>query len=423
MLIKELHQMFINSSGVTTDSRNLKEHCLFFALKGIRFNGNEFAQNAIKKGASYAIIDDKRYESKNTILVDDVLRTLQKLSTFHRKFLNIPIIALTGSNGKTTSKELIKSVLSKKFNTVATKGNLNNHIGVPLTLLSMNDKTELGIIEMGANHLGEINALCNIAYPDYGYITNFGKAHLEGFGGVEGVIKGKSELYEHLKKHKKFIFYHYDDTLQLKKLKNYNHTLSFGSAQSTIPITLINNDDAYLSVQHNKTVIKSKLTGVYNYTNLACAISIGIYFKVAEEAIKTAIENYIPKNNRSQIITKGTIQIILDAYNANPSSMEAAIKNFSLWDTSHKTLILGDMYELGEYSRKEHQKIADLTEQHNFNKIILIGSHFYNTSTKAMKFKTFDNFKQYAEKNIDFDGSILIKGSRGMALERVLEII
>jgi len=427
MNIETLHQLFLKYSSICTDTRTIKKNDLFFALKGEHFNGNKFSENAILKGAKYAIVDEEEYDiDSNYILVDNVLNTLQQLAEYHRKFLNLKIIALTGSNGKTTTKELIKCVLQKKYKTVATIGNLNNHIGVPLTLLSMDEETEIGIIEMGANHLHEIENLCKIAKPDYGYITNFGKAHLEGFGSIEGVIKGKSELYNYLIKNNKLIFFNAEDPLQAKQLNEYNNLYIFGS--STKANTTINLLEAnpFVQVQLNNQIIKSKLIGNYNYSNISAAIAIGNYFNISDSDIKSAIETYKPKNNRSQIIVKKSNKIILDAYNANPTSMQAALLNFEKQTSTFKTVILGDMLELGNQAKKEHQYIVDLVSTMLIDNVILIGENFSKTkivASKIIAFKSFENFKAEFEASEIKNSSILIKGSRGMALERVLELI
>ncbi|MFY0715057.1 UDP-N-acetylmuramoyl-tripeptide--D-alanyl-D-alanine ligase [Seonamhaeicola sp. NFXS20] len=424
MNTEELHKLFLKCNKVSTDTRKIETNDIFFALKGENFNGNIYAKQALEKGAKYAIVDEKEFvNTPNIFLVDNVLGALQKLASFHRDYLNIPIIALTGSNGKTTTKELINTVLSKKYNTTATIGNLNNHIGVPLTLLSMNNLTEIGIVEMGANHLKEIEFLCAIAKPDYGYITNFGKAHLEGFGGIKGVIKGKSEMYNYLILNNKTVFVNTNDVIQLEKTINAK-TYSFGNKSSNVVISLI---DAlpYVKVHYNNLAIESHLIGEYNFNNIAAAIAIGNYFKVDDTAIKGAIENYIPSNNRSQIINKGNIKIILDAYNANPSSMKAALLNFEK-QSGNKTAILGDMFELGNEAKIEHQNIVDLAISLNLNKLIFVGENFYKTNvnlTKASKFKSFNSFKTNFDISKLNKTIILIKGSRGMALERILDLL
>lgn len=426
MEINELHALFLECSSASTDSRKITKNALFFALKGDNFNGNEYAKQALQQGAKYAIIDDASYvSSSQTILVQDVLTTLQQLASFHRLYLKTPIIALTGSNGKTTTKELINATLSKKFHTVATKGNLNNHIGVPLTLLSMDKSTEIGIVEMGANHQKEIEFLCHIAKPDYGLITNFGKAHLDGFGGVEGVIKGKSELYNHLIERNKLIFVNGNDIIQVEKSKQAN-TFTFGNNSNfDVKIDFIE-AQPNVSVNYKNTTIYSQLIGEYNFTNIAAAIAIANYFKVDDKDIKEAIEAYIPSNNRSQVIQTATHKIILDAYNANPTSMRAALLNFEKLNDKIKVAILGDMFELGHEAGKEHQNIVDLASTLLLDKIILIGANFYKTkivSPKVVIFESFDDFKNNFNPSQVQLATLLIKGSRGMALERVLNIL
>ncbi len=424
MTIQQLHTLFLQCTSACTDTRKIETNTLFFALKGANFNGNKFAKNAIDQGAKFAVIDEKEYASNNTILVENVLETLQKLATYHRHYLKIPIIALTGSNGKTTTKELINAVLSQSYKTTATIGNLNNHIGVPLTLLSMNKTTEIGIVEMGANHLKEIEFLCSLTDPNYGYITNFGKAHLEGFGSVQGVIKGKSELYNHLIANDATIFVNKNDAKQVELTKEAD-VFSFGTSASHIDINLVN-ADPFVVCSFNDTIISSHLIGTYNYNNISAAIAIGHYLNISTEAIKQGIENYIPENNRSQIVNKDNYTIILDAYNANPTSMEAALQNLSQQSSANKIAILGDMFELGETAETEHQTIADLAIQLNIDSILLLGDNFANvkaSNTNVQKFKTFENFKNSRSLKIDKDTTILIKGSRGMALERVLELL
>ncbi|MEZ4841388.1 MAG: UDP-N-acetylmuramoyl-tripeptide--D-alanyl-D-alanine ligase [Flavobacteriaceae bacterium] len=425
MDMKELYKLYTQSYQVSTDTRKITDGCIFFALKGDNFNGNQFAEEALKKGASYAVIDDASFQKDDkTILVEDVLNTLQQLASYHRKQLRIPIISLTGSNGKTTTKELINAVLSKKYKTKATVGNLNNHIGVPLTLLSMTPNTELGIVEMGANHLKEIEFLCSIAQPDYGYITNFGKAHLEGFGSLEGVVQGKTELYRYLQNNNKLVFVNASDAKQLQNSDDIKR-VSFGDVIADVIVKFVNSNP-YVSVLYENMIIRSQLIGSYNYNNIAAAITIGDFFGVEDHAIKEAIENYIPQNNRSQIIEKGTNKVILDAYNANPSSMQAALENLSALSDKHKVAILGDMFELGNEAEPEHQKIASMAVESSIERVYLIGKNFFKitvNNSKLQVFETYENFKEFLTKEKIENATILIKASRGMALERVLELL
>lgn len=418
MKIAALYSLYTQHFLVDTDTRNIRKNTLFFALKGENFNGNAFAEEALKKGALYSIVDEEKYQTHpNIILVDDVLQALQQLANYHRKQLDIPIIGLTGSNGKTTTKELINAVLQTQFKTTATKGNLNNHIGVPLTLLSMTPNTQIGIVEMGANHLLEIDFLCKVAEPDYGYITNFGKAHLEGFGGVEGVIKGKSELYDFLIDRNKHIFVNPNDEIQVSKTRQSNR-IFFENSIQFLSLT------PFVELSYKEVTIQSHLIGKYNFNNIAAAISIGHHFGITDEHIQQAIENYVPTNNRSQIIEKTTNRIILDAYNANPTSMKAALENFSALEGDHKVAILGDMFELGNDSSKEHQELVDLAESLNIDQLFFVGEHFDNTnSTKGKQFRSFKDFQNYFLQYPITQSTILIKGSRGMALERTLELM
>ena len=421
MKIKEIHQHFLNSSGISTDTRNIKSNSLFFALKGDHFNGNEFAHLALDKGACKVIIDEKKFMNDHSILVPNVLKTLQELASFHRTYLNIPIIALTGSNGKTTTKELVNVVLSKKFKTVATSGNFNNHIGVPLTLLNMDKSTELGIVEMGANHPGEIELLCTITKPDYGYITNFGKAHIEGFGSLEGVIKSKSELYQYLRATNKTVFVNDNDKNQKKKSEHIKK-FTFGNESQNCAPQLIDSSNELLLLFEGLT-IQSHLIGHYNFNNIAAAITMGSYFGVDLMNIKKAIESYVPNNNRSQIIKKETNTIILDAYNANPTSMMAALKNFIQSSSPNKIVFLGDMFELGVTSEEEHQYISDYIEKYLDGQCYLIGNAFYKTTSNVKnikKYPSFENLKPVLESTSFSNTHVLIKASRGMALERIL---
>ena len=415
MKIQDIYSLYSKYYLVDTDTRKIRKNSIYFALRGGNFNGNKFAQESINKGATYAVIDEEKYANKNTILVDNVLQTLQQLANYHRNQLAIPIISLTGSNGKTTTKELINAVLSKRYITTATLGNLNNHIGVPLTLLSMTPKTEIGIVEMGANHHKEIAFLCSLTEPDYGYITNFGKAHLEGFGSLEGVIEAKSELYDYSIKNNKTVFINPTDKIQVKKSKGAN-TILFDTKNLKF-----NEVNPFVKLNYNSLSIQSNLIGKYNYNNIAAAITIGNYFKIDHQLIKEAIEEYIPTNNRSQIINKDSNKIILDAYNANPTSIKAALENFYLLTDKNKVVILGDMFELGKRSKHEHQSISDLCGKLNFKNVFLVGENFHQTKTKNKTFITFDDLKNYIKNDDISESTILIKGSRGMALERLLD--
>ncbi len=427
MTITAIHQLFLTCSSVSIDTRKIAPNSLFVAIKGERFDANTFAKEAIEKGAAYVIIDNQEYYiNEQTILVEDSLITLQELASFHRDYLKLPIIALTGSNGKTTTKELIQSVLSQKFNAKATLGNLNNHIGVPLTLLSFTKETEIGIVEMGANHQKEIEFLCEIAQPDYGYITNFGKAHLEGFGGVEGVIKGKSEMYSFLRQHHKTVFVNLDDTIQVEKSIGIK-SVSFSQKEKDASVFIQKvTANPLVSIAFNATQIHSHLIGLYNANNINAAITIGHYFGVTDDQIKTAIESYIPENNRSQLLTKGSNEIILDAYNANPSSMKVALENFIQLDKSNKMIIIGDMFELGVESLNEHKAIVNQLIREDNVGCYFVGNDFYSNKVEKENFHfypTFESFSDYL-KEINFANKmILIKGSRGMALERTLEFL
>ena len=416
MNIEALYQIYSSNYLITTDTRDIKRDAIFFSLQGDHFNGNKFAEIAIQKGAKYAVIDDIHYQIKGkTILVNNVLETLQKLANYHRKQLKIPIIGVKGSNGKTTTKELIHAVLKTQFNTGATKGNLNNHIGVPLTLLSFTNKTEIGIVEMGANHQKEIEFLSSICEPDVGYITNFGKAHLEGFGGIEGVIKGKSELYTYLKKNNKLVFIDADNAKQLE-LTNTMERISLDSSIS------ISSSQPYISLNYKNQIIDTQLIGSYNLNNLKAAISIGEYYKVSEKNIIRGINNYTPTNNRSQVIEKKSNTIVMDAYNANPTSTRLALENFNEIVHKNKIVILGDMFELGEDTEHEHQNIVNLCDTLNLNRCIFVGKHYGKTSAEE-KYVTVEYLKECITTTPLEKGYILIKGSRGMSLEQLLECI
>lgn len=425
MRIEALYELYKKSYKVVKDSREDVNNSIYFSLKGDSFDGNKYALQALNKGANYAIIDEKEYLlDDRMILVDDALQCLQELATYHRQQLNIPILALTGSNGKTTTKELINTVLQKKYNCYATEGNFNNHIGVPLTLLSMTPEHNFGVVEMGANHLSEIEKLCNIALPDYGYITNFGRVHLEGFGSFDGVIRGKTEMYRHLKSRQKHVFVNFTDELQMEHSKGMKR-IPFGSDETKYHARFVK-ADPFVTIDFDGFRIKSNLIGAYNYSNIAAALTIGKYFEIQSLLLKEAIESFVPNNNRSQIIEKKTNKIILDAYNANPNSMDAAVNNLAGLSDKNKIAILGDMYEIGEDALMEHQLIADLLANSDIDRAFLIGDSFYNTKInghKIQKFQNYETFKKHLEGLTFQDSTLLIKASRGMALERVLELI
>jgi UDP-N-acetylmuramoyl-tripeptide--D-alanyl-D-alanine ligase len=427
MDISKIYELFNKYKSVSIDTRSIKPNDIFFAIKGPNFDGNNFALQAIKTGASYVISDnpDISKKSDKIIYVENSIKALQKLANYHRRKLNTKIIAITGSNGKTTSKELIFNVLKTKYKTTATKGNLNNHLGVPLSLLEINENTEFGIIEMGANHLNEIAQLCKIAEPSFGYITNFGNAHLEGFGSIEGVIKGKSELYNFLKNNKNLIFYNSENIIQTSLINNYKNTYTFGINSKSNCIINKSKSENTLNVSYQNKIIKSTIYGDYNFENICIAIAIGEYFEVDFKNIKKGIESYIPKNNRSQISLKNNNTIILDAYNANPTSMSLALESFKKTNYKNKMIILGDMFELGKDSNYYHQEITNSLEKINDSTIYIVGEYFCNTkhSDRIRSFSSSKELINNLSKTNVSNYSILIKGSRGMQLEKIIEFI
>lgn len=420
----ELHHLFLKSEGVSTDSRGGLNGKLFFALKGDHFDGNVFAEKAAAQGASMAVVSDPALAGKEKMwVVEDTLTALQDLAAFHRQYLGLPIISITGSNGKTTTKELIAAVLSKKYRVVYTRGNLNNHIGVPLTLLRMDRQTEIGVVEMGANHQKEIEQLCRIARPDYGYITNFGKAHLEGFGGFEGVIKGKSELYDFLRINGKTIFVNTDDEIQVRQSVGASQ-IRFSRTGDTGYRIETGKANPFVEVCFDGLTVKSHLLGSYNAKNISAAVAVGKYFKVPPEAIKAAVEAYIPDNNRSQLIEKGSNRILLDAYNANPTSMRLAIENFVQYPADHRVVMLGDMFEVGETALAEHQQIVNLLERSAIDRAFVCGETFAQTQTKkVLQYPSFEALQKAVRQAGIHSSLILIKGSRGMQMERLLNVL
>lgn len=443
MQLELLYQKFLESSGVTTDTRNIGAGNIFFALKGEKFNANEFAEEAFNKGAKYVVIDELKNEIWKTkfgerlILVADVLKTLQQLAGYHRSQFKFPVLAITGSNGKTTTKELLAAVLSKKSKTAFTKGNFNNHIGVPRTLLEINkEETEFAIIEMGANHVGEIASYCEYTKPDFGLITNVGYAHLEGFGSFEGVVKGKTELYADLAKRGGKVFVYAENELLLKSVSNFkfqiSSVISYGKSSSAPCSGEIIPGGEFLKVKAEGEVIQTKLVGEYNFENVMSAVCVGKYFGVELKQIKEAIENYVPSNNRSQKIAYGTNTVILDAYNANPSSMIEALKNFEkilVGDNTNKGVaIIGQMMELGEYSKAEHEKIAAAVSSSNWANVqkVFVGYEFKevvgaDTSHGMLWFETTDEAKAWFKQQQFENAYILIKGSRKNELEKILK--
>ncbi|MBC8319597.1 MAG: UDP-N-acetylmuramoyl-tripeptide--D-alanyl-D-alanine ligase [Bacteroidetes bacterium] len=426
-IIKELYHHFILSEGVSTDSREDVANKIFFALSGDNFNGNKFADDALNKGAKLCVIDDPSFATDSKcILVNNVLLALQELAKHHREKNSATVLAITGSNGKTTTKELISSVLGNYIDIISTQGNYNNHIGVPLTLLNIKPNTNIAVVEMGANHIGEIDKLCEIANPDVGIITNIGKAHLEGFGSFESVICAKNELYNYLKKNKGTVIVNNDDEL-LKKLAIELPQFSYGKNNSDVEGEVVEyNPSLKIKWTYNNNVFEctSQLYGKYNFDNIMAAIAVGLFFNVSEQSINQSIETFVPGNNRSQQIKTKYNSIFLDAYNANPTSMNEAVMSFAGNNFAMPWLILGDMFELGSYSKNEHQLIVDLINKTGFKNVILVGSDFNQTlEHNFMKFITTDDAKSYLIVNKIKNANILIKGSRRMELEKLIDLL
>ncbi|SFN07137.1 UDP-N-acetylmuramoyl-tripeptide--D-alanyl-D-alanine ligase [Chryseobacterium oleae] len=423
MNIEQFYPLFLKSDKVTIDSRKVGKNDIFFAFSGDNFNAATLAEKAADDGALASIVEQPEFENKdrNIFYVPSTLEFLQQLAIYHRNQLDIPIIGLTGSNGKTTTKEIIHAVLSEKFNVQYTYGNLNNHIGVPLTILSIKPEHEMAVIEMGANHQKEIELLCTISQPDFGYITNFGKAHLEGFGGFEGVIRGKSELYDYLKANGRTIVVNENDPIQAEKTENYTPKITFGKETSDYQFGLFS-EEHFVGLEFQGIKAVSKLTGEYNFTNLCAAASLGLHFGISFEKIKHAVENYTPTNMRSQVVKKEGRTLVLDTYNANPSSMTASLHNFITFEGS-KTIIIGDMLELGAESEKEHKSILKLAQELAFDQIITVGKHFKTVNPSALSFDNTAELIEYLQQNTIQSENILLKGSRGIALEKSIDFI
>lgn len=427
-MIEYIYKRYTNSFHVTIDSRNVKVGSIFFALKGENNDGNAFAADALKNGAVLAVIDNPIYLTQGCVLVDNSLHALQQLANYHRQRLNTKIYAITGSNGKTTTKELLFAVLSKKYKTKATIGNLNNHIGVPLTLLSLTPEVEFAIVEMGANHPGDISELCRIAEPDFGLITNIGKAHLGGFGGFEGVKNTKGELYNFLALRDRAIFYNHQNPILVELLNKYkaNNVIPYSKYFEDF-IVVEKPESPFLSISISEggklTTILTNLVGQYNVENVMAAYAVGRHFGVGPGTIKDAIESYIPSNNRSQLLKTQNNTVIMDAYNANPTSMENALKNLAKLHASKKVAILGEMLELGEYSLDEHKKIVELASALNFDKILLVGKGFSSFNGMFYYFDNSSECAEYLKQNPIKDSMVLVKGSRGVKLEIVVEAL
>jgi UDP-N-acetylmuramoyl-tripeptide--D-alanyl-D-alanine ligase len=427
MNIAELYEIYKKYPSVQTDTRQLKKGDIFFALKGPNFDGNEFAKKAIDEGASYAVIDEKQFEiSGQTILVDNVLMALQQLARHHRQQFDIPFLAITGSNGKTTTKELIHAVLSKSFQTYTTEGNLNNHIGVPVTILKMKGDAEVAVVEMGANHIGEIATYCQIALPTHGLITNCGKAHLEGFGSEEGVRKAKGELFDHLRTLTHgyaFVMWDYDYLQTMSK--GISGIIKYGTKGDAHVVGRVWKSDPFLEVEIDQGLdekrIRTQLVGEYNLPNVLAAVTVGKFFKVPEAKIRTAIESYTPSNSRSQLIDRGRNKIILDAYNANPSSMKLAIDNFSKM-TGDKILILGSMAELGRESEQEHRQLIEQIKTYRWKAVVLVGSEFQKIPHHFFQFKDASEVRRWLKEQKFEKVNMLIKGSRSMQMEKAIEV-
>ena len=425
-MIEQIYQHYTKRHLISTDSRAIEKDCVFVAIKGERFDGNDFAYQVASDGIASCVIADRKDlpRHERLFIVDDSITALQQLARLHREKSNIPIIGITGTNGKTTTKELTAAVLSKKYNIIYTQGNYNNHIGVPLTLLQIKPDTEMAVVEMGANHVNEIAILCSIAKPDFGLITNIGKAHIEGFGSFEGVIKTKNELYDYLRNNNGKIFVNNDNEL-LMRLSEDMPRFRYGKDDDADICAEIISSNPYLSIRWKNTKINTNLIGEYNFENVTAAISVGSFFNVCKEDIIEAIENYYPTNNRSQLIKSEKNKIVMDAYNANPTSMSHAIKNFRNIASDNPLLILGDMKELGCESENEHHNIINLLKELQFDNVILVGDEF-KKAAKGTAYKTFQNVEaliDYIDNNEIRNHTILVKGSNSTRLEKLKNIL
>ncbi|MEM9671452.1 MAG: UDP-N-acetylmuramoyl-tripeptide--D-alanyl-D-alanine ligase [Bacteroidota bacterium] len=425
--IPELYDTFLTCGKVSTDTRKIESGSMFFALKGANFNGNRFAAEALEKGAAYAVIDEAEFQQgERFLLVDDVLKALQNLAHHHRMQLDIPIIGINGTNGKTTTKELLYAVLSQKYQTLATKGNLNNHIGVPLTLLEIDQDTEIAIIELGANAIGEIATLCRIAHPTYGLTTNIGKAHMEGFGGLEGAIRGESEQYDYLLKTKGTVFINSQNFLLSNMAKRFKAPHFYPAKNDYFHCKFISADPFVRYRHENGQEVETQLLGGYNFENIAAALCLGKYFEIPPELANQAVADYQPSNKRSQIVKKGSNTIILDAYNANPDSMQAAIENLKAIQAPQKIAILGDMYELGEDSPQEHRAIGEQLATAGFTQVFLCGELMKDAAEaypKAQYFTQKSELETHLKENPMQDSTVLLKASRGIALETLVDLL
>jgi UDP-N-acetylmuramoyl-tripeptide--D-alanyl-D-alanine ligase len=427
--LENLYKIYLSCKNVSTDTRKITLGSLFIALKGDRFNGNTFAGQALEAGAKYAIVDEAAYATDDRyVLVEDSLKALQQLANYHRRQLTIPFIGITGSNGKTTTKELINAVLSRKYRTYATKGNLNNHIGVPLTVLSITSEIEIAIIEMGANKVGDIQELVSICEPTHGLITNIGRAHLEGFGGIEGVKRGKGELYDFLQFRNGVVFVNsLNDTLQqMIQDRYFGEIVQYPKVGDYFSCELVASTPAVEYRSENGEVVETQLSGAHNFENIAAALCIGKYFDVAADDANMAVGGYLSENNRSQVVRKGSNSIFLDAYNANPTSMQASLEYFMTVQAPNKVVILGDMFELGEESEEEHRKIGEVVARGNFDKVLLCGKRMQAAvaaNPKALYFIDKFSLNNWLQENKIFNAQILIKGSRGMGLETIVDLL